>query len=192
MTKFTDIVLEVPHWFDDIIPDLNRRYSSDEEKMQLVIDLSAENIRRGGGPFGAAIFDGATHQLIAPGVNRVVGNNSSVCHAEMMAIMSAQQVINHFNLSAVIPSVELATSAEPCAQCFGAIPWAGLTRVLCGARSSDVCAIGFDQGPKPSNWVDELKKRHIEVVCDVLRDKAKKVLKLYECSGNVVYNGSTD
>ena len=32
---------------------------------------------------------------------------------------------------------ELVTTTEPCAMCLGAIPWSGLSSVVCGARDQD-------------------------------------------------------
>jgi tRNA(Arg) A34 adenosine deaminase TadA len=72
--------------------------------------------------------------------------------------------------------------------CLGAIPWSGVRRLVCGARGDDVCAIGFDEGAKPADWVGELRKRGIEVVQDVLRQEAQDVLRQYAEAGGKIYN----
>ena len=38
----------------------------------------------------------------------------------------------------------------------------------------DARAVGFDEGPKPVAWVEELRRRGIEVTLDVLRDQAER------------------
>ncbi len=156
--------------------------------MSLVIHLAQQNSQRGGGPFGAAIFDMDTGQLLAPGVNLVVPTACSVAHAEMIAIMVAQKILGTYDLtSAGSGRYELVTSSEPCAQCFGAIPWAGLSRLTCGAPASAAEDIGFDEGPKPHNWVEELENRKIEVVQDVLLDEARAILNDYKANSRTMY-----
>ncbi len=44
----------------------------------------------------------------------------------------------------------LATSAQPCCQCYGATVWAGIDELLIGARAEDVEELTeFDEGPLP-------------------------------------------
>ncbi len=83
---------------------------------------------------------------------------------------------------------ELVTAAEPCAMCFGAIPWSGVSSVVCGAREEDVRQIGFDEGPKPADWVAALEARGIKVLQDILRNEAADVLVEYARSGGTIYN----
>lgn len=72
--------------------------------------------------------------------------------------------------------------------CFGAIPWSGVRRLVCGARSEDARAIGFDEGPRPSKWVKELEKRHMTIITGVRRAAARKVLRTYKKNGGKIYN----
>lgn len=157
--------------------------------MGFAIELAATNVARGtGGPFGAAVFEHHTGQLVAIGVNVVEATGCSHAHAEMAALANAQQTVGNFNLGAEgMPEHELATSCEPCAMCYGAIPWSGVRRVLCGARASDAEAIGFDEGAKPTTWVVELKKRGISVVRDLCRKEAVAVLQHYKAVGGAIY-----
>lgn len=150
----------------------------DAARMAVAIGLARENARRGtGGPFGAAIFERRTGRLVAAGVNQVTASGLSFAHAEMLAIALAQRARGGFDLSR--PAHELVTSSEPCAMCFGAIPWSGVARVVCGARAADAEAIGFDEGPKPRAWVSALESRGIAVVRDVCRSDAVAVLRAY-------------
>jgi tRNA(Arg) A34 adenosine deaminase TadA len=177
------IHLTLPPWIGDVV-DTSKRYDTDEERVALAIELSRLNIERShGGPFGAAVFDGQG-RVISVGVNRVVPQTCSVAHAEMMAYMSAQQRLSTFRLNADGGRYTLATSAQPCCQCYGATVWAGVDELLIGARAEDVEELTeFDEGPLPADWIGELEKRGIAVRRDILRDEARSVLATYGQSG---------
>lgn len=179
--------LTLPIWVLEL--DVGGRdFSSDAAKVAFAIELSRNNVeRKSGGPFGAAVFS-AQHQLIAVGVNRVVRQSCSLAHAEIMAYMLAQQRLQQFRLNELGGPVTLATSAQPCCQCYGATMWAGIDRLLIGARAEDVMALtAFDEGPLPADWVGELNKRGIEVVRDLQREDACEVLRCYGELGGVNY-----
>lgn len=157
--------------------------------MRFVLELSRRNVRhKTGGPFGAAVFD-SDGQLIAPGINLVVISNCSLLHAEMVALAGAQQKLGRYNIGdSGRLHFDLFATTEPCAMCFGAIPWSGVSRLVCGARDEDARAIGFDEGPKLSDWVTALKDRGITVLRDILRNDATAVLQEYVESGGILYN----
>ena len=186
--RFPEVALRLPDWVGETLAD--RVYPTVEDRMRLAVELSRLNVRHGtGGPFGAAIFERETGELLAPGVNLVVGSNCSVAHAEMVAIMVAQQTIGDFDLGGEDrPPYELVASTEPCAMCLGATPWSGVRRLVCGARDEDASATGFDEGEKPAGWVPALERRGITVVRDVLREEAASVLREYAGEGGEVYN----
>jgi len=177
------IHLTLPPWLGDVA-DERRRYTTDEERVALAIELSRQNVERShGGPFGAAVFTEAG-RLVSAGVNRVVPQTCSVAHAEMMAYMSAQQRLARFRLNQDGERFILATSAQPCCQCFGATIWAGIDELLIGARTEDVESLTeFDEGPLPADWIGELERRGISVRRDILRDEAREVLAAYGAAG---------
>ena len=160
------------------------------DRMRFVIQLALTNVAlETGGPFGAAVFETTTGRLVSIGVNLVTSTNCSLAHAEMVALANAQQAVGHFDLGAEgVPRLELVTSCEPCSMCYGAIPWSGVRKVLCGARAQDAAAIGFDEGPKPKSWVTALKKRGIAVRRDLCRDEAVVVFQRYKKAGGAIYN----
>jgi tRNA(Arg) A34 adenosine deaminase TadA len=182
---YVQLHLTLPAWVHDEV-DATADYASDDAKMALAIRLSRLNVAHGtGGPFGAAVFSG-THRLIGVGVNRVVPQSTSIAHAEMMAFATSQQRIQQFRLNAEGGPVTLATSSQPCCMCYGASVWAGIDRLLIGARADDVESLaGFDEGPLPSDWAGELEKRGIEVLRDLRREEACTVLADYGRSGKV-------
>jgi len=181
---YAQVHLTLPAWVHDAV-DTSRAYPTDAEKVSLAIELSKHNIEANtGGPFGAAVF-GPDDRIIAIGVNRVVPMACSVAHAEMMAYMLAQGRTQRLRLNRdaddnVIGPITLATSSQPCCQCYGATVWAGINRLLIGARAEDVESLTeFDEGPLPADWVGALNERGIEVVRDIERDAARTVLRAY-------------
>jgi tRNA(Arg) A34 adenosine deaminase TadA len=72
--------------------------------------------------------------------------------------------------------------------CFGAIFWSGVRRVVYAAEDGDARGIGFDEGPKLSNWQEALRSRGVEVACGTMRAEAAAVLAWYAASGGQIYN----
>jgi tRNA(Arg) A34 adenosine deaminase TadA len=187
--RIPPIHIEYPDWVESTV-DWDRRYTTDEEKMRLAIDLSRENVVRGtGGPFGAAIVEQGTGALVAVGMNSVVRLNNCTLHGEMVAFMMAQSRLKSFTMrSDDGPVYELATSCEPCAMCLGATLWSGVSRVLCGAHRDDARRLNFDEGPVFPESHAYLEARGIEIVHGVLREEANAVLELYRSSKGIIYN----
>ncbi len=160
------------------------------DRMKFVLRLALTNVTaKTGGPFGAAVFETRTGRLIAVGVNVVEPTNCSLAHAEVVALANAHRVLKHFDLGADgMPTLEVVTSCEPCAMCYGGIIWSGVRNLVCSARASDATAIGFDEAPKPKNWVATLKRRGISVVRDLYRPEAIAIFHRYQQTGGRVYN----
>ncbi len=189
---YAQVHLTLPAWVHDAV-DTSRAYASDADKVALAILLSKHNVEaQSGGPFGAAVF-GPDDRIISVGVNRVVPQATSLAHAENMAYMLAQQRTQRPRLNRdaddqQVGPITLATSSQPCCQCYGATVWAGVDRLLIGARAEDVEALTeFDEGPLPADWVGELGKRGIDVVRDIERDAACAVLRMYGERGGANY-----
>jgi tRNA(Arg) A34 adenosine deaminase TadA len=184
--------LSLPAWIGDlVVPDL--AYATDEAKMRVAIELSRRNVEAGtGGPFGAALF-GPDDRAISVGVNRVLPERCSVAHAEIMAFIIAQQRLGRPRLNRDADGRKagpytLAASSQPCCQCYGATVWAGIDRLLIGARSDDVQTIaGFDEGPLPEDWERHLVVRGIAVARDICRGEAVAILRAYAAAGGAHY-----
>lgn len=181
----------LPPWLNELSAAHSKALPSDEERMMFAIELARQNTLHGtGGPFGAAVFDRSSGHLVAAGVNLVVHSNCSHAHAEMVALAIAEQQLSSYTLNRPgFPDVELVTSSEPCAMCFGAIIWSGISRLVYGASAADAEKAGFDEGEKPANWIAELEKRGIEVTAGICRSEATAVLQLYMDKGGMIYNG---
>ena len=184
------IEIKLPEWIDSFLLRYPAYISSIEDRMSFVIEAAQLNISKGtGGPFAAAVFETESGKLVSLGVNLVTSEGLSILHAEMVAFALAQKKIGSYDLGRYdLPAHELVTSIEPCAMCFGAIPWSGVRRVIAGARDTDARRIGFDEGPKMKEWRSELEKRGIATICDVSREAAAQVLLNYSLQGGKIYN----
>ncbi len=184
----TSITINTPAWLEHFYKQSKDLDSSIESRMDFTIKIAVQNIKEGGGPFGAAIFEKNTNNLISIGVNLVTKSHLSIAHAEIVAICAAQSKFSNHDLSKVCnEGVELFSTTEPCAMCAGAIPWSGVKRLIYGATKQDATDIGFDEGAKPENWIQEYKKRGIDVICEVNRESAKKVLLEYHKNKGIIY-----
>ena len=184
---YSQVHLTLPAWIHEAI-EPGATCASDEDKVALAIELSRRNVEaRSGGPFGAVVF-GPDDRVVAAGVNRVMPHTTSLAHAENMAYMLAQQRLQTPRLNDVLSPVTLATSSQPCCQCYGATIWAGIDRLLIGARAEDVMELTeFDEGPLPADWIGELERRGIAVQRDLLRSDARAVLRAYGEGGGERY-----
>ncbi len=127
--------------------------------------------------------------VIALGVNRVEPAHCSSAHAEIVALSLAQQTLANWNLAeGGQGELELVSSCEPCAMCLGAIPWSGVSSLLCGASKADAEAAGFDEGDRPDAWADKLEARGISVTTGLLAKEAAVVLDAYARSGQTIYS----
>lgn len=177
----------LPAWIDGVVAP-RRALATDAARIALVIELARRNVEYAtGGPFGAAVFDDGG-RVVAVGVNRVEALRSSLAHAEIMALVLAQRRLGRARLNRDGHRYTLATSAQPCCQCYGAIMWAGVDAVLMAARAEDVEALaGFDEGPLPADWVAALERRGIRVARDIQRGRARAVLRAYAARGGAHY-----
>lgn len=107
--------------------------------LQQTIQLAAKNARTGkGGPYGAIIVQQG--QIIAASANQVTSSLDPTAHAEVMAIRTACQQLQSFQLTDCI----LYSSCEPCPMCLGAIYWARLQAVYFACTRDDAANVGFD------------------------------------------------
>lgn len=98
-----------------------------QELMRRAIQLAVDNVKNGGGPFGAVIARNG--EIIAEGVNRVTPNHDPTAHAEVQAIRAAAARLENFDLA----GCSIYSSCEPCPMCLGAIYWAHLDHLYFAA-----------------------------------------------------------
>jgi tRNA(Arg) A34 adenosine deaminase TadA len=183
-----ELCLTLPPWVDDVV-DWTVSYRDDASRMRLAIALASENVQRdAAGPFGAVIVEEESGRLVSVGVNRVVPENNSMLHAEVIAFMLAQRRLGTYTLGAPgLPAHTLVSSCEPCAMCLGATLWSGVRRLVCGATRDDAMSAHFDEGPVFAESYRYLEDRGIRITRGVLRAEARAVLERYAVSGKI-YN----
>lgn len=160
--------------------------------MALAVRLSEFQLKHNtGGPFGAIVCELDSGKVVGVGVNRVVPENASIAHAEVIAWSCAQAYYKNYDLGAEsLPALGLYSSAQPCVACWGGMFWTGISKLVCAANKQDVETLaGFNEGPVPIDWDVSLQKAGVEVVTGLLRAEACKVLAAYGASG-IVYNAS--
>lgn len=96
----TSKTIHLPEWVQKL--DLNNiDLDSETARMKFVVELAVRNVKAGtGGPFAAAVYDKNSKMLVSIGVNVVETGGTSIAHAEIMAIMLAQEYYHEFRLSA--------------------------------------------------------------------------------------------
>lgn len=109
----------------------------DNNMLSRAIELARENVRNGGGPFGAVITrDGV---IVGEAVNQVLAIPDPTAHAEVQAIRMAAEKLGTFDLT----GCTLYSSCEPCPMCLGAVYWSRISRVVFASDRSDAAGAGF-------------------------------------------------
>ena len=180
MSLHASCELILPHWLDRFMAQWSTPLQTPEQRMQLAIALAAENVRQQtGGPFGAIVVEEESGRLLSVGVNLVTTLDLSLAHAEMVALSLAQSAARNWNLSTDC-RVQLVTSCEPCAMCFGAVPWSGVSSIIWGASKAEA--------DKPDHWADTLERRGIRTSGGVLHKEAAAVLVRYARRKGAIYH----
>ena len=191
-TPLPRFTLSLPHWTETELQQLPEYLPRLEDRMAAVLRFARLNTEhQSGGPFAAGIFERDSGKLIIIGVNRVLPLNCSSAHAEITALTLAQQKLGTFDLGGPgLPAHQLVVNWSPCAMCFGAVLWSGIrSLVIAGADDEMMAITGFDEGPMPENWREELAKRGIEFIEGLMREEALDGFREFAATGAVVYNG---
>ena len=108
------------------------------EFMKRAIELSIQNINKGGGPFACVIV--RDNNIVGEGSNKVTSTNDPTAHGEVVAIREACKKLNNFSLK----GCELYSTCEPCPMCLSAIYWARIDKIYYANTRKDAQKIGFD------------------------------------------------
>ena len=152
---------------------------NDMNFMNRAIELSINNIKNNGGPFGCVIVH--KNKIIAEGVNRVTSNNDPTAHAEIVAIREACKKLNTFNLK----GTQLYTSCEPCPMCLSAMYWAHIDKIFYGNSRNDAAKINFDDKFIYDEFKVKMSHRKIPLV-QLSSNYAIKAFKLWEEEENKI------
>ncbi len=181
MTLPTRYGVELPGWVLEEVAAAPRP-ATDVERMALVHRLARRNVREGtGGPFAALVVDASSGTLVSVGVNLVLASGLSASHAEVVALGLAQARLARWDLGAEGARHTLMVNWRPCVQCYGAILWAGITRLVIAGDGPELEALtGFDEGPMVPDWVAQFEARGIVVERGLLRAEALDVFREYQ------------
>ena len=150
---------QLPEWVSPLLP-VDQQLSP-EGALALSIEIAVGSARNKGGPFGAVLLN-ENGELITIGWNNVVLSHDSTAHAEIDCIRRAQQKLNTHDLKSAGEYL-LYSSTAPCIQCFGALWWAGISKVIVGAPKESAEQSGFDEGPvSDSLWREAKARKGIE------------------------------
>ena len=141
--------------------------------MMKAIELSIESAKSRGGPFGCVIVK--DNKIISQGSNQVTMKNDPTAHGEIVAIRSACQKLNTFNLS----GCDLYSSCEPCPMCLSAIYWSRIENVFYANTRIDAKRIDFDDSFIYSEINKDLENRKIKMH-QMHRDEALEAFKIWE------------
>ncbi len=186
-----EFTLNLPEWAMRENEALPARLPTLEERMAAVIRFSRLNFEQGtGGPFAAGVFERDTGVPVLIGVNRVMPLQCSSAHAEVTTITLAQQLLGTWDLGAPgLPAYQLVVNWRTCVMCYGAVIWSGVRSLVIAGSGPELEEItGFDEGPIHPQWQQELERRDIDVVDNLLKDEAVVVFRDFAASGSTVYN----
>ncbi len=186
-----EFTLNLPEWALRENEALPARLPTLEERMAAVIHFSRLNFERGtGGPFAAGVFERDTGVPVVIGVNRVMPLQCSSAHAEVTTLTLAQQLLGTWDLGAPgLPVYQLVVNWRTCVMCYGAVIWSGIRSLVIAGSGPELEEItGFDEGPIHPQWQQELERRAIDVVNNLLKDEAVAVFRDFAASGSTVYN----
>jgi cytosine deaminase len=108
----------------------DRRYVTDEEKLEVAKQQAREGAREGGIPIGAALFD-ADGRLLGAGHNRRVQHDDPSVHGETDAFRNAGRQRSYRDTTMV-------TTLSPCWYCSGLVRQFGIGRIVVGEAENFV------------------------------------------------------
>jgi guanine deaminase len=150
----------------------------DKKFMKLAIEQARKNFKTlSGGPFGACVV--RKGRVIAACRNTVFKNDAT-CHAEINAIRKASRKLGTYELSDCV----IYSTTEPCPMCFTAIHWAGIKRIIYGAKTSDAKKAGFNELNISDARLASLGKSNIRLSGGLLLNECKLLLKEWSKLGD--------
>ncbi len=126
-----------------------------KEYMELAIRTSEQNVKKGGGPFGAVVVKEGN--VIASAGNRVTIDNDPTAHAEILALRQAAESLGTYDLS----GCTIYSSCEPCPMCLGAIYWSRIDALYYANTKEDAKSFGFDDSMIYEEIAKPVEKRNL-------------------------------
>ncbi len=147
--------------------------NNDEFFMRLALAKARHGVKNGQTPFGACIVK--NNRLVSCAHNLVWRNNDITAHAEVNAIRQACRKLKTVDLS----GATVYSTCEPCPMCFSACHWAGIKRIVYGARIKDAKRYGFNELAITSRRMKRAGKSKITISPRVLLRDNLELFKLW-------------
>lgn len=146
--------------------------------MRLAIAKARQGIRRGQAPFGACIVK--NNRVVSCAHNLVWRNNDITAHAEVSAIREACRKLKTVDLS----GATVYSTTEPCPMCFAACHWAGISRIVYGARIKDAKRCGFSELIISNARMKNMGKSRMKTSAQVLFKENLRLFDLWRAQNN--------
>ncbi len=138
--------------------------------MQRAIEAARWGMAAGEPPIGACLVRNG--EAIATAHNSVVSTLDITAHAEIVVIREACQSLRALDLS----ESHLYVTVEPCAMCLGACHYAGISRVIFGARLADIDALTGNELGAPDSQLVAGGNATTEMLGDFMRNDCLDLL----------------
>lgn len=139
---------------------------NDEKYMQIALKEAEKAEKKGEVPIGAVIVH--EDKVIATGYNHRETTQTTLSHAELIAIEKANKVMKSWRLE----DCTLYVTLEPCPMCAGAIVQSRIKRVVYGASDPKAGCAGTLM-----NLLQEDKFNHqVEITTGVLKEECSALL----------------
>ena len=141
--------------------------SIDNYFMSAALDEAKKAYARGDVPIGALIV--RDNKILSSGSDKKATDPTE--HAEIIAIRSCAEKLNHWNLT----GCTLYVTVEPCPMCAGACVIARISRVVYGAKNYKSGA-----GGTLYNILSDSRLNHVcEITSGVMKNECLKILQEY-------------
>lgn len=130
--------------------------------MQEALKQAQQAYQQGEVPIGCVII--CNNKIIARGYNMTEQLKDSTAHAEILAITSAEQILQ----SKYLKDCALYVTIEPCLMCAGAILWSQISKVVYGAK---------DDKRGISLYIDQPYHPKTKIIGGVLKEECSKLVK---------------
>ncbi len=134
--------------------------------MEIAVKLSKLSLKYNEVPVGAVIvFD---NKIISGAFNSMETDRSSLSHAELKAIKSAQKKLNRWRLS----DCELYVTLEPCVMCTGAIYLSRIKKVHYIVKANE---LGLSDFPYSIEVLREEHEEYRNLLKDFFKNLRKRI-----------------
>jgi tRNA(adenine34) deaminase len=139
--------------------------------MRMALDQAVKGRETpGGAEVGAVLVRGG--QVICEGFNEGEMRHDPTAHSEMVVIRRACEKLNTTSLE----RTTLYCTLQPCGMCTMACLWAGISRIVYGARRSDVHAVYFESRHNDStDFIRDAFRNDLDIEGGVLAEECSKL-----------------